>query len=261
MSKLTTTPLALHQGERTAALPACRFFEWLSVLAVDGTASVITGAHESCAILLSGTFDLVGGGTTWPARGARSTPESGRPVAVFLPKQTNFVAANGQGEILRIGARQPQAPVITGREALRMSPLLQMAGSGKAFDPTTGEWQPAETFPTAPESLPPRRIERVSIGACTVERVFAADYKAATLTVDEVQLPTGATFAPRELPLPNATECLLYIRAIGQLLIEAGDQQTTVTGEQAVLWSGAPSALKLSAIGGNAYVVFAYAGK
>jgi hypothetical protein len=261
MSRLRLLSWQTHEGVRAAHVPPSQFVEHLSILAIDSAVSLTTGDYESCALLLSGTFDLVGGGTAWPARGARTTPEGGRPMAVFLPPRTRFVAANGQGEILLLGARQPPAPQPTGRDALQKAPLLQMAGSGKAFDPATGEWKPAETFPTAPESLPPRRMERIAIAGCVVERVFAQDYKAATLSVDEIVLADGGTFAARELPLPPALECVLYVRTAGELDISAAGHTLAVRGEQAVLWQGAPDQLTCTARGGTAYVVCGYAGK
>jgi 5-deoxy-D-glucuronate isomerase len=261
MTLLTTIPLQLLDGARTATLPSCTWLAHLSVLAIDSAAALTTGDYESCALVLAGTFDLVGGGTAWPARGARTTPTGGRPVAVFLPPRTRFVAANGTGEILLLGARQPTVPEPTGKDALQKAPLLQMAGSGKAFDPGTGEWKPAETFPSSPESLPPRRIERLALAGCVVERVFPQDYKAATLSVDEIVLADGGTFAARELPLPQAQECLLYVRTTGELDITAHGQRITVRGEQAVLWQGAPDQLTCTARGGTAYVVCGYAGK
>jgi hypothetical protein len=261
MTAFAVLPLLAARGERAAALPACRWFAELRVLAVAGGAALTTGEHETCALLLAGTFDLQGGATAWPARGARRAPTAGRPVAVFLPPRTPFRAANGDGEILLLGARQPPAPPATGRQALQQSPLLPLAGSLKAFDPLAGDWKPAETFPTAPESLPPRRIARVEIAGCAVERVFAADYKAATLTVDEVVLPADATLRLADLPLPAATECLLYARTDGELQLAAGAARAAVRGEQAVFWPGPPAPLQLAARGAPAYVALAYAGK
>ena len=48
-----------------------------------------------------------------------------------------------------------------------------------------------------------------------MERVFAADYKAATLTMDEVVLQADAVLRLGELALPNAAECLIYARGEG----------------------------------------------
>jgi hypothetical protein len=149
----------------------------------------------------------------------------------------------------------------SGSSGLCCSACLPVAGSLKAFDPLAGDWKPAETFPTAPESLPPRRIARVEVAGCAVERVFAADYKAATLTVDEVVLPAGALLRLADLPLPAATECLLYARTDGELQLAAGAARASVRGEQAVLWPGPPAPLQLAASGAPAYLALAYAGK
>jgi hypothetical protein len=256
-------PLALRADAtgRGATLPACRWFTALRVLAVDGPMQVETGDEESCALLLAGTFDLAAGGTRWPSRGARSDPLGGRPVAVFLPPRCRFAVDAGRGEILLVSARQPPvAAPPAGRAALSRSPLLPLAGSGKAFDPGTGEWRPAETFATAAESLPPRRIERLAVGAATVDRVFAAGYKAATLTVDELALPAGASLRLRDLPLPDASECLLFARTAGQLTVTAGAGRASLQGEQGLL-AGAPGELTLTATAAVAWAVLACAGK
>lgn len=231
-------------------------------LAIDGACELVTDATETCAIVLSGTFDLIGGTTAWPSRGARTSPLSGRPVAVYLPPQTRFCAQNGTGEILLLAARQPDGPAATGREALHQSPLLPLAGSGKSYDPTSGEWRPAETFRTAPESLPPRRIERLALGGVAVERVFAADYKAATLTVDELVLSAGAAFAVQQLPLPErAEECLIYVRSDADVQLTAAGATTTVRGERALVLHRSAAALTIAATTAPAYVVLAHAGK
>jgi hypothetical protein len=264
MSRATVLPLR-RDARGVSATPApgaARLLTALHRLEVDGALEVTTGDEEACAILLGGTFDLVGGTTAWPSRGARTTPLGGRPVAVFLPPRTPFAARNGRGEILLICARQPAVAPATGRAALQQSPLLPLAGSGKAFDPGSGEWRPAETFPSAPESLPPRRIERVTLGAVTVERVFAADYKAATLTVDEVAVPAGATFLARSLPLPAAArECMVYLRCEAELALTGVELAKLPAGEHALLLDGPATTLGLVAGKAPVYVVLAHAGK
>lgn len=245
------TALELHGDERlrTAATTGARWLRHVQLWRPRDPDTITTGDVETAVILLSGTFDLVGGTTAWPARGARRDVFSGRPMAVFLPPRTGLRTSNGQGEILMIAAAQPavrEEP--TGRDALAKKPLLPMAGSGKAFDPTSGEWKPAETFPTAAESLPPRRFERIEVGACVVERVFAPDYKAATLSVDEVVVPAGATLRVAEIPgRPRCDEVGTFVRD------ERGDRVTVTrgTGNDVVI----------AASGGPAYVVLAYAGK
>jgi hypothetical protein len=247
-----------------AQLPAGSAFTVLRRLRVAGACDFTTRDEETCVLVLAGTFDLVGGGTAWPSRGARSSPLHGRPVAVFLPPRTPFAARAGDGELLVLSARQPPAPPPTGRDALRQGPLLQLAGSGKAFDPGTGEWRPAETFPSAPESLPPRRIERVELGAASVERVFAADYKAQTLCVDELVLPAGAAVSLALLPLPAAArECLLWVRtdAGARVDVQAGADALSIEGEGAAWFGASPAGLRCSARDAAACVVAAYAGK
>ena len=260
MTDLLVLPLAPDGRDRGPALPAGSRFSTLRVLAVTAARRLLTGDEETCALLLAGTFDLCGNGTNWPSRGARADVFAGRPVAVFLPPRAEFALDGGQGEILLVAARPQPQPAARGRAALSQSPLLPLAGSGKAFDPASGEWRPAETFPTAAESLPPRRIERVAVGRCTVERVFAADYKASTLTVDEVVVPASAELRVGELPLPRARESLLYLRSAQPLAVAAGPAQMTVHGEACVL-AGAPAQLVLRAGAAPAYAVLAYAGK
>jgi hypothetical protein len=185
---------------------------------------------------------------------------AGRPLAVFLPPRAELAVDRGEGEILLVAARPQPRPAASGRAALSQSPLLPLAGSGKAFDPASGEWRMSETFPTAAESLPPRRIERATVGGCTIERVFAADYKASTLTVDEAVVPPGAELRVGDLLLPPAHECLLYLRAAEPVTVAAGKEQLTVRGEACVL-TGSPAPLELRATGAPAYAVLAYAGK
>lgn len=247
---------------RTATCPGT----WLTAVHLwrpAATDQLVTGPVETAAILLSGTFDLFGGPTAWPARGARQEPFTGRPMAVFLPPQTAFRAERGQGEILLVTARQPERPAAEGRTALASRPLLPLAGSGKAFDPVAGDWKPAETFPTAPESLPPRRMERIPVGPLTVERVLAPDYKAATLSVDEVVLPAGSTLRLADVPgLPPASELLVFSRSEGRTELTAGNLTTAVTGDAVhLLPAAAVGSFAATATVGRAYLVFAYAGK
>lgn len=242
----------LFTGEARSRIAHASGARWLRHVQVWRPAdpdAITTGDVETAVILLSGTFDLIGGSTAWPARGARKTPLEGRPMAVYLPPHTPFRTQNGSGEILMIAATQPVArEEATGREALAKKPLLPMAGSGKSFDPTSGEWKPAETFPTAPESLPPRRFERITVGACIVERMFAPDYKAATLSVDEVVVPAGASLRIADVPgRPRCDEVAVFVRD------ERGDRVDIVRGngdDVVVTATTAPS-----------YVVLAYAGK
>lgn len=260
------TPLQWLGDERlrTAATPGARWLQHVQVWRPAAADRLQTGAGESAVVLLSGTFDLFGGPTAWPARGARTTPFQGRPMAVFLPPQTVFRAERGPGEILLVAAAQPQVAETTGREALTKKPLLPLAGSGKAFDPGSGEWRPAETFPTAPESLPPRRMERLPVGDLVVERVMGPDYKAATLSLDEVVIPAGRTLPLTEIPArPPADELLLFVRAEDRAELHLGGERTEVRGDAAFVLplAGRAPAAVVAATAGRVYALLAWAGK
>jgi hypothetical protein len=245
---------------RRASCPAGgRWLQHVELWRPHSADAVTTGAVETAVVLLHGTFDLVGGGTAWPARGARTTPLQGRPMAVFLPPDTVFQANGGNGELLLVAARQPVAKPIEGRAALSAKPLLPLAGSGKAFDPGSGEWKPAETFPTAAESLPPRRMERIAVGAVTVERVLAPDYKAATLSLDEVVLPAAASLRLGDIPgRATADELLVFVRS--EATASVGGAR--IQGDAAFLVpADAIDGLVLTAGASPAYVLLAYAGK
>ena len=256
------TLLPTTGSDHTLFPVAGRWFTELRLWRPRGEAEYTTGDAESAAVVLRGTFDLVGGGTAWPARGARTSEFEGRPMAVFLPPRTAFGAHHGDGELLVVAARQPQAePEPEGRAALSRKPLLPLAGSGKAFDPGTGEWRPAETFPTSAESLPPRRMQRVPVGDILVERVFAADYKAATLSLDEVVLPAGASLDLRAIPgRPLADEVLLFVRPRGHTQIRCGDQVIECRQDTAVLVA-AGEELEVISPSDATYLALAYAGK
>lgn len=237
---------------RTAATADTRWLEHLQLWRPEDVDTVTTGAHETAVILLRGTFDLMAGTTSWPARGARTSELAGRPMAVFLPPETPFRVGGGgpDGEILMVSARQPVVEEVVGKEALSHKPLLPLAGSGKAFDPSTGEWKPAETFATAAESLPPRRFERLQVGDVAIERIFAEGYKAATISLDEAVIPPNASLALREVPSrPTCDEVLVFTRTAGT--------------DDRVQWFAQADADDVTLKSGDAptYVVIAYAGK
>ncbi|HEX6810209.1 MAG TPA: 5-deoxy-glucuronate isomerase [Planctomycetota bacterium] len=255
------------EGDARLRTAPCASARWLTQVQLwrPGDPDQITTADvETAVLLLSGTFDLIAGATAWQARGARQTPFQGRPMAVFLPKNTTFRTQRGQGEILLIAARQPQVPpAVQGRAVFGLQPLLPLAGSGKAFDPNSGEWLPAETFPTSAESLPPRRMVQLQVSGCVVERVFAKDYKAATLSIDEVVVPAGQSLAVAAIPdRPSAQELLVFVRSEGGATVVHSGQRSAVRGDAAfcVATTGEPDAT-IAADGGPAYVVLAYAGK
>ena len=258
MSTLQELHLVANGSELVATAPTGSWFVELRRVRIDTPLLRTTGVGESCALLLSGTFDLRGGHTQWQSRGARKSEFEGRPVAVFLPPHTEFAADNGTGAILFVEARQPSALPATGRAALRQSPLLPLAGSGKSFDPTIGEWMPAESFPTAAESLPPRRIAQLQCGLVRVERVFAAEYKAMSLVVDEAVVQGGTAWDLADLPLPaSATEALIYVRSDGKVTISLGNEAVTVQGESVVHATGAIGRLCIGASSAAAYAVVA----
>lgn len=262
MNTLRELPFLTVGDEAVANAPADSWFVELRRARIDAPYVRTTGQGESCALLLTGTFDLRGAATQWQSRGARTNEREGRPVAVFLPPRTEFAATNGSGSILFVEARQPTAAPTIGRAALQQSPLLPLSGSGKSFDPTRGEWLPAESFPTAAESLPPRRIEQVRCGPVRVERVFAADYKAMSLLIDEAVVPAGATLDLEALPLPpNVREALIYIRSDQEITVHLGDLRAVGSGECVFYATGAIATLRIEASQSPCYLALACAPK
>ncbi len=258
MSSLRQIAFADEGALRVAQCPPGSWLKRLALARVHGDLVVTTGEGETCAILITGTFDLRAGHTQWQNRGARTEPFTGRPIAVFLPPSTEFAAHRGNGDLVLIEGKKPPAQQPSGREALGQSPLLQLAGSGKSFDPTRGEWMPAESFPNAAESLPPRRITQLQCGAARVERVLAADYKAETLVVDEAIVPAGSTFDVAQLPLPDSVEeCLVFVRCSGEAIVRLFDQQIIVRGDAVVHATGGARTLTITTQGEQAYVVLA----
>lgn len=253
-----TGATALRQAQPSAATWFTRL-QWWQPGPDD---ALDTAAEETAAILLHGTFDLRGGPTSWPARGARTSPLLGRPMAVYLPPHCRFGASNGSGQILLLSARQPSMPTTaTGREGLAHKPLLPLAGSGKSFDPNTGEWRPAETFPEAAESLPPRRMQQLAVGGVTIERVFAPDYKAATLSIDETVLPASTELNLAAIPgRPPHAEVLLFVQSDAPV---ACDNVMLPAGGAAVFGHtpGGQLSWQLRTGPAPAYVLLGYAGK
>lgn len=261
---MKAVPLVGDDRLRTGPVDGARWLAHAQLWRPTAADQLTTGDVETAVVLLSGTFDLCGGPTPWPARGARTSPFQGRPMAVFLPPRTMFRAERGNGEIVLVGARQPVVDGSPqGREALGRKPLLPLAGSGKAFDPNSGEWRPAETFPTAPESLPPRRMERIPFGSLTAERVFGPDYKAATLCVDEVVVPAGQRLALGAIPgRPPCVEALLFVRSEGTAQCGVGAAVHDVRHDAVfVVDRGEFDAATVQAGTGRTYVLVAWAGK
>jgi len=250
---VTDAPLmADGPGLRTAQTTGTRWLEHLRLWRPQDVDTIETGAHETAVILLRGTFDLMAGTTSWPARGARQSEFAGRAMAVFLPPATPFRVGGGppDGEILMISARQPVVDEVAGKAVLSHKPLLPLAGSDKSFDPSTGEWKPAETFATAAESLPPRRFERLQVGEVAIERIFAEGYKAATISLDEAVIGPHASLCLADVPSrPSCDEMLLFVRSEG--------------GDDRARWFPTSEADTVTITSNDAptYVVVAYAGK
>jgi hypothetical protein len=265
---VTTIPLTPSNERQlsTATTSNTRWFEHLQLWRPKAVDQITTGSHETAVILLSGTFDLMAGTTSWPARGARKTPFAGRAMAVFLPPDTPFRVGNEalDGEILMISARQPDTgPEPVGKEALSHKPLLPMAGSNKSFDPATGEWMPAESFPTAAESLPPRRFEKLQVGDVKIDRVFGENYKAATISLDEAVIPAGASLCLKDIPTrPSCEEVLLFTRPEGKSRIVQGGSSTEIDHDTTYCLSSEDlEHVEVHSDTAATYVVIAYAGK
>lgn len=210
--------------ESACTFPSSAWLQRIVRIDVDGdTGTLRTTDAESVAIVLHGTLDLFAGGSAWARRGARTTPFEGRPVAVYLPPLTPYGSSAGEGALLVVSVRQPPIRSLAdGREALARKPLLPLLGSGKAFDPTSGEWRPRETFPDSPEAILPRRIARITTpGGAVVERVLGLDYKTRGLCVDEASLVCGVPlrFAPPQAA-DYPAEAALWLEVDGALTVD-----------------------------------------
>jgi hypothetical protein len=106
-------------------------------------------------------------------------------------------------------------------------------------------------------------MQQLQVGACVVERVFASDYKAATLSVDEVVLPAGQKLAVADVPgRPRADEVLVFVRTEAGATVAHAGQESAVRGDAAFCFAiaGEPD-VSITAEGSPVYVVLAYAGK
>ena len=195
---------------------------------IEGSFTDKTGDVETLLVVLSGTFDILAGGGSWLARGVRTSPFQGKPVALFLPPNTRFSLDKGEGRCLLVSSLQPIRESVP-EEAASISPLLPLAGSGKAYDPATGEWKREEDFPSAAEAILPRRIEEFEEQGAIVRRVFPFAYKALSLSLEEVVLPAGTTYSLPTLPdgAHYPVEIGLYYDAPGGLTVD----DTLVEGE------------------------------
>ncbi len=182
-----------------------------------------SGDTESVLVILSGTLDLYAGGSTWTRRGARPTPFDGRPIALYLPPLSAYGSTDGEGVVLIASVRTPPfEPARDARAAAAQKPLLPLLGSGKAFDPTTGDWRPRETFPDSPEAILPRRITRVDTATgASFERILGLEYKTRGLAVDEAALVQGVPLRcepPRAAGYPS--EAALWLELDGEVLCD-----------------------------------------
>jgi hypothetical protein len=140
-----------------------------------------------------------------------------------------------------------------------------MAGSGKAFDPTTGEWKLHEEFASSAQAILPRHIERSDAAGIAVERVFAPGYKARGLCVDELVIPDGRTFLVADLAdrPPRARELMVFVRPRAAAELRAGAQTVKCTADGVFLLDlqTAGPDLALTASGGPCFAVLGWAGK
>lgn len=234
--------------------PDWQWLHCIEVVEVNGDFESQTEQVESLVILLSGTYDVLAGGGSWQARGVRSSPLDGKPVALYLPPKTRFAFQGGQGELLFVASIQPEKPVVE-TEVTSEKPLLALAGSGKAYDPASGTWKRQEDFPSSPEAILPRRIEVTETDGCVIRHVMPFDYKALSLSVDEAVLRDGHGMEARTTQVaPYPAERAVYYDAAGELSI--GD--VTVSGRGVLPAIAAGTSIR--AHGGDAHLVLASAG-
>lgn len=262
MSRRAT--LEVCGDDRRARFDDARWVTEVRVLDVDESSGErrTRDDSESLLLVLSGTHDLLAGAGSWLRRGLREAPWGGRPVGVFLPPATTYRTSGGSGRLLVLSARQPAPPTApSGRDALAQKPLLQLAGSGKAFDPATGSWKPQEAFLSSPEAILPRRIERVPLAdGVVVERILGPADKPLGLCVDEV-----AVDGPAELQLPppiaaayRPAEAVLYLQTEGRAA--AADGTWAVERGDAVVFAADGRCPEILVEGGPCYVAVAWVG-
>ncbi|MEZ5965747.1 MAG: hypothetical protein R3F56_18070 [Planctomycetota bacterium] len=236
----------------------------VALVCVGGTFETkVADDEEALALVLGGTLDLFAGGSSWLQRGLRTTPFDGRPCAVYLPPKVGF-RASGRGELLLVsGKRPPPRPTANDRPEPAGMPLLPLAG-GKAFDARTGTWEMLERFPSSPEAVLPRAIERLAVGDVAVERVFSFAFKAQALCLDECVLGAGGFVTlPRPLTPPGlryGDELLLFVRGEGTTqATQAGTTRTCAAGDQ-VLRLRPDADARIDAVDGRAYLAAVWAG-
>ncbi len=129
-----------------------------------------------------------------------------------------------------------------------------MSGSGKAFDPKTGEWKNQEFFPSSPQALLPRHIAQDELPGAVRRRVFPTDFKSLCLSLDEIVLTAGCnTGVPASELADYPHEMVLYHDAPGGLVVDGLDVFergcVNVTAESL-----------FTAIDSDAFLAIAYAG-
>ena len=216
---------------------------------------------ENFLLVLGGTFDLFAGGGAWLQRGRRQDvfERAERPVGVFLPPNTPWSAKGGH-DLLVFSVRQPDEPKSPEPEEKAASkPLLQIAGSGKAFDSATQSWKPKEAFLSSPEAILPRRIERnAPTEGVEVRTILAADYKTLGLALDEAVCDAGSTWTPAKPTIPSMSypaEWIGFVRSTGRVEIDG----VVCDGGDHVVTGGA-EAPTVRAIDAPAYIALAWAG-
>lgn len=249
----------------TARFPGAKWLPWMRCLrtGTEQAAQEQNTEEEALLLVLTGTHDLQAGGGHWRARGLREDVFGARPSALFLPPMVRWQATGGTGELLLCGATQPTLPEPDpAEEAPKKKPLLALAGSGKAFDPGSMEWKPQESFPNAPEALLPRRIETRELpGGARCERVMPLDYKALTLTVDEIVVPDGAIADLGALLAADGgrEEAMLFLRCEGEADLRSHGSSLAVSRD-AVVGALRPDQLTVGAKGGRVYAAVASGG-
>lgn len=247
-------------GARSFVFDAAAWLLEVRRIQVVGTTGPLRSPDgESLLVVLGGTHDLYAGGGSWLRRGVRAGPlEDGRPVAVFLPPNTPFRADGGDGALLLVAVRQPEPPPAHDRrEELGRKPLLPLAGSGKAYDPISGEWKLQEAFLSSPEAILPRRLERLATASgARADRVIGTDYKALGLCVDEVLLAAGQDV---ELAPPHAAaEVAVHVETTGRARV--GELEVAHADGPTVVHAAGPQPPRVTALDGRAYALFVYAG-
>lgn len=247
-------------------IEGAKWFTSIRLVRASGRVEERSADGEGALLLLTGTFDIQAGGGAWPGRGLRKQVFEGRPCAVFLPGNCRWRLDNGSGEVLLAQTRVPEVELLSPTENLQKKVLLPIAGSGKAFDPVSGEWRRQKEFALSPEAILPRQLVRTHIGEHAVETVFPSSYKALALCAAEAVVPAGA-----ELTWPNwqcrqdagrvpwQRESVYFLRTEGEARIVVGASDQRFRGD-ACVWTDDLGSHRVEAIAGRCYVAAFFAG-